>query len=105
MGENAGWPNELADVRSNAARFKCGHHSGERFRRARRRLFPHLRVQQSRECGRGGAAFAEAVAALALPAAPEPLAKAGRGVCEDGDRAPWLQIESLLVRANAARNV
>src|ERR1700730_5658473 len=80
MGENAGWPIELADVRSNAARFKCGHHSGERFRRARRRLFSHLRVQQSRECGRGGAAFAEAVAAPALPAAPEPLAKAGGSV-------------------------
>src|SRR6202030_3084774 len=33
------------------------------------------------------------------------LGKGGWERCEDGDRAPWLQTESPLVHANAARNV
>ena len=52
LGENAGWPYELADVRSNVARAKCGHHAGCRLWRARRRstsAFRHSTADENAE--------------------------------------------------------
>ena len=39
-------PNELADVRPHAGRAERRHHPGQRLRLGRRRLLPHLRLQQ-----------------------------------------------------------
>src|SRR5438874_5832402 len=49
LGKNTQRPNELANVRSNAARNKCGRYTWRRIWRPRRRLFPNIGLQQSRE--------------------------------------------------------
>ena len=49
LGKNAQRPNELANVRSNAVRNKCGRYTWRRIWRARRRLCPNIGLQQSRE--------------------------------------------------------
>ncbi len=50
LGRDAGWPHELADVRPDVARVARRHHTGQRLRLLRRRLFSHLRLQQPRKC-------------------------------------------------------
>src|SRR5213078_3092247 len=45
LGENAGWPDELANVRSHAARLKRGHHARQRFWRTGRRVLSHFCFQ------------------------------------------------------------
>src|SRR6202035_2172616 len=51
LGENPERPNELGIVRPDAARNQCSRNAGKWIRRARRRLFPNLGIQQSRERG------------------------------------------------------
>ncbi len=49
LGPDASWPDQLGDVRSNVGEVKCRHHARKRFRIVRRRLLPHLGLQQPRK--------------------------------------------------------
>ena len=51
---------ELAGVRQDSERSECRHHARQRLRLEGRRLFPHLRLQQPRQC-RGSRAQAAGV--------------------------------------------
>src|SRR5207237_6264912 len=57
MGEKTGPTVKVATVRTEVARAKRRHHTGRGFRRARRRLLSHLRVQQQGKRRGSGAAF------------------------------------------------
>src|SRR5947199_286823 len=46
LGEHTGRPDQLANVRSHAARGECGHHTGQRLRCTGRRLLSYFRIQQ-----------------------------------------------------------
>ena len=63
LGENARWPDKLANVRSHAARLKRSYHARRGLWRPRRRIFPRFRFQQSRERPGSSAPFGETVAA------------------------------------------
>ncbi len=68
LGQNAEWPNELANLRSHAARVECRHHAGRGFRRARGRLLPYFRLQQSGKRGGSRATFEKTAVACAISA-------------------------------------
>ena len=84
-------PDELADVRSDAAGIECRHHARQRFRFVRRRVFPHLGLQQPRERRGSGAPFADA----GLGGSGAPADANGRLACRisDGARSTALAVE------------